>query len=145
MNFASICKSISDLDIHLDGYTVFRRDRNRHGGGVLIYVDEHLPVKRVSELEFERTESIWVEIQFSRNKFLIGAYYRPPGGSQEQVAQFMSDLQRSIDVAYTSNHPKGLVLLGNFNDKCQYFDSNHTGSELCNKLLNFSRMNNLTS
>ncbi len=39
--------------------------------------------------------------------------------------------------------PKGLVLLEDFTDKCQYFDSNHLGSELGNKLLDFSRMKDL--
>ncbi len=106
---------VNDLDIHLDGYAVFRRDRNWHGGGVLIYVDEHLTVKRVLDLEIDRTEPIWIEIQFSRDAFLVGTHYRPPGESQEQATRFSSDLERSIDVAYTSN-PKGLVLLGDFND-----------------------------
>ncbi len=83
-------------------------------------------------------------IQLSRHKFPIWAYYRPPGESQAQVAQLMCDAQRCIDVAYTSNL-KGLVLLGDFKDKCQYFDSNYKGRQLANKVFDLSRMNNLAS
>ncbi len=92
-------ESISDLDIHLNGCTVFRLDRNRQGGGVIIDGDEHSPVKRVLELEFDRNRVL--EIKFSSYKFFIGTYYRRPGESHEQVAQFLNVLQRSIDVAYT--------------------------------------------
>ena len=28
---------ITDAEIHINGYTVVRRDRNRHGGGALLY------------------------------------------------------------------------------------------------------------
>ncbi len=40
-------KSVPDSDIILEGYTIFRHDRNRAGGGVAIYVTENLPVHRV--------------------------------------------------------------------------------------------------
>ena len=29
---------ISDAEVYISGYRVFRHDRNRHGGGVLVYV-----------------------------------------------------------------------------------------------------------
>ena len=32
-----LCTDISDLEISIQGYSVIRLDRNRHGGGVLIY------------------------------------------------------------------------------------------------------------
>ena len=41
--------SISDKEVELRDYTVFRKDRNRHGGGVAIYVCNSLPVKYLNE------------------------------------------------------------------------------------------------
>ena len=38
--------SILDTDIHIPNYAVFRKDRNRHGGGVLIYVSDSLSAVR---------------------------------------------------------------------------------------------------
>ena len=33
-----LCADISDDDIYVPDYVIFRRDRNRHGGGVVVYV-----------------------------------------------------------------------------------------------------------
>lgn len=35
--------SIDSSEINIDGYHLFRRDRNRHGGGVAVYVSEKRP------------------------------------------------------------------------------------------------------
>ena len=31
-----------------NGYKLFRRDRNRHGGGILCYINENIPSKTVN-------------------------------------------------------------------------------------------------
>ena len=36
---------IDNSEINLAGFSVYRNDRNRFGGGVAIYIREHLPVK----------------------------------------------------------------------------------------------------
>ena len=36
-----LCADVLDSEIALPGYQVYRKDRNRHGGGVLIYVRDH--------------------------------------------------------------------------------------------------------
>lgn len=38
-----LSKSITDNDIHIDGYNVFRTDRPRRGGGVAIFVKKQVP------------------------------------------------------------------------------------------------------
>ena len=40
-------KEISDSELSLDGYNVSRVDRNRHGGGILIFVKSTLVLKVV--------------------------------------------------------------------------------------------------
>ena len=45
----------------VDNYNLFREDRRiGAGGGLLIYVPSHLPVKRRSDLEIEGVETIWL-------------------------------------------------------------------------------------
>ena len=39
--------NISDKEISIPGFQLFRRDRNRHGGGVLMYVSDALQCKRL--------------------------------------------------------------------------------------------------
>ena len=59
--------SINDDDLHLPGfYNPFRRDRNRHGGGVCIYVKTTLYVERCLELEHSSMECIWLKNQITK-------------------------------------------------------------------------------
>ena len=37
--------SFEDVELAVDGYTLFRKDRTRYGGGVAVYVQNHIPVK----------------------------------------------------------------------------------------------------
>ena len=39
-----IDSSISDHEIFIPGYSSVRRDRSRHGGGILLYITESLPL-----------------------------------------------------------------------------------------------------
>ena len=43
--------SVTDEDISLEEYTVFRKDRPQRGGGVCVYVKSSLPCKRRADLE----------------------------------------------------------------------------------------------
>ena len=43
IQFNSICETflddnVADNEIYIDGYTVVKKNRNRHGGGVLLYI-----------------------------------------------------------------------------------------------------------
>ncbi|XP_068723783.1 uncharacterized protein [Montipora capricornis] len=61
--------SWSSAALAVDNYNLFREDRRTGaGGGLLIYVPSHLPVKRRSDLEIEGVETIWLELQFPRSK-----------------------------------------------------------------------------
>ena len=62
--------NINTSDITIDGYypTPFRKDRNAHGGGLLVYISEKLLVKRQEHLEFN-TESFGSRSFFLDNLF----------------------------------------------------------------------------
>ncbi len=134
--------SITDSDISLRGYTIFRRDRNRHGGGVMMYVDQDLPVKRRYDLEHDSVESVWIELTLPHKLLIVGNYYRPPGATAGSTSDFVKNLQLSLDLAYASN-PHGVIILGDFNDNCQTFEGSHEKSELKNHLLQLTQRNGL--
>ena len=51
-----LCADIPDNEISIPGYHIFRKDRNRHGGGVLLYIKDifvfrELPVDHCNNLE----------------------------------------------------------------------------------------------
>jgi hypothetical protein len=88
---------IDDSEIHIDGYTSYRRDRNRQGGGVAIYITNLLVTNRRRDLESDTAEMIWVEFLHNSKKIIVGVCYRPPGQSADNVSDFLDDMQTSLD------------------------------------------------
>lgn len=39
-----LCQDISDSELFISGYQLIRSDRNRHGGGILAYVDNKFTI-----------------------------------------------------------------------------------------------------
>ena len=87
--------TISDSEIMIDGYKLYRRDRgnNSRAGGVVVYISESLPAIRRNDLERANIEGIWTEILQPHAKgILLGTIYRPPDGSDFLDANFMEAL-----------------------------------------------------
>ena len=123
-------KSIHNL--HLDGFQpIIRKDRDTNGGGVAIYVSEHLVVKRIENLEVPNVECLWTEIHATNNKLLIGTCYRPPNADNE----FWDNLQHVIENAVQLNY-KNILIAGDLNSDF----STPQGT----KLSNFAHANGLT-
>ena len=57
----------------IEGYSEpYRFDRNRNGGGVLIYVREDIPSKPLTDLKLPHDiEGIFVELNLRKNKWLL--------------------------------------------------------------------------
>ena len=62
----------------LDGFsTPYRLDRNRDGGGVLIYVREDIPSKQLTKHTFSKNvEGLFIEINLRKTKLLFFGGYR---------------------------------------------------------------------
>ena len=64
---------------NIPGYTLFRNDRKKGGGGILAFVSAVIPCKR---LKFNRTykciEAIALEITVGRREMVMIGMYRPP-------------------------------------------------------------------
>ena len=55
-----------------------RRDRNRHGGGCLVYVSQNLTFKQQFHIQSEFFENISVDVRVNNKIYSINCYYRPP-------------------------------------------------------------------
>ena len=71
---------ILNSEFVLDSYNTFRRDRNRHGGGVLLLVHKSVPCRLREDLD-SGCELIWVQLSLHKKDILMGVHYRPPGSS----------------------------------------------------------------
>ena len=94
-------------------YSVYRKDRNIHGGGVMLLVDiSNMPI---IELEND-SESIWVKVFANKTSHFVASWYRPSGSTSEELQLFREQLD------YIGTHHKGKKLpsvhvLGDFNFK----------------------------
>lgn len=134
--------SIPDSDINIPNYNVMRRDRNRQGGGVLLYVHDRFTCVRRPDLESPSLEMLWVEITLRNHNVLVGVCYRPPNQSAQDVDVFIDGLQDTLE-SITGPANQSIVLLGDFNDRCTAWDSDHVNSELGQKLVNLVASLNL--
>ena len=55
----------------------YRKDRNCHGGGLLMYINSNPLHRRRSDLELFCQESIWTEIKVKHDTYLTGLFYSP--------------------------------------------------------------------
>lgn len=123
-----LTQGIHDNEILPNGYSIYRRDRNSRGGGILLCIHNSLPSKLI--FSHCRAEFLAVEI-CSNPSITIGLTYRSPNATDEQV----SDLFKAIEELANIEH---LVILGDFN--CPDINwqtlsgGSHCSSRLCDLL-----------
>ena len=127
--------AIPDLDVNLPKYNLFRGDRNRDGGGVALYVNDSFNCIRRPDLENGNMEILWVEIKLGTHSILLSVCYRPPNQTAEQVDSFI-DLLTDTLYSIPGKQNQSVVVMGDFNDRCTSWDSDHRDSELGLKLVN---------
>ena len=109
---------ISDNELCLDSYVVYRRDRvHSKGGGILIAVSEYISSKDISPgRPSESThETLWVNINNTSRKsagksLIIGACYRPSVADSTTIGQMKVELQ-----SLSAKSEQNILLAGDFN------------------------------
>ena len=108
INESLLDSTISDDEVELPGFCIFRNDRNRHGGGVAMYIHQSLSPVRIDIIDND-LESVWVYVASHGKKYIFGSIYRPPSSLshywEKLVVQFGDILSRSNNV----------IILGDFN------------------------------
>ena len=70
--------SIEDAEISIHGHNLFMMDRNRYGGGVAVYIQNHIPAKQRKDLMLNGLEALWVQVHLPHFKpIVVGCCYRP--------------------------------------------------------------------
>ena len=90
---------------------MYRKDRTKTGGGLLLNVNENLPGKIVNSYKFkENSEIIVFEFSVSNKKWLLLGNYKPPS---QNYLSFISELNLALN--FFSPIYENFVLLGDFN------------------------------
>ena len=107
--------SFSTEQFIISGYKKpYRLDRNRNGGGIIIYVREDIPSKELKRHNFTKNiEGLFIEINLRKIKLLLfGTYHstHPEYGLKDQ--EYFEQVGLALDVY--SNYEK-FLLAGDFN------------------------------
>ena len=102
--------TVSDSEIHINNYSVRRKDRNRQGGGVCFFIRNNLTFNARNDLDHPELEASWIELLLPKSKpILCGVLYRPP--NQMNFYELLENL-------FTSNshfNEYETLMLGDFN------------------------------
>ena len=98
--------------INISSYNLYREDIGR-GGGVCVYVKEHLKVNEIKNCNTKQdgVECLWLSVQHRYlPSFIIGCFYRHPKASVESF-NFILDAFKNILL-----RNKSIFIFGDFND-----------------------------
>ena len=102
--------SIRDNEVAINNYVTFRKDRNRQGGGVALYVHKSLKVERVQHDSYNELEVVAVIVHSKKCKpLLVATWYRPPNSKIDLFNVYELFLQH-IDTL-----KKDTILIGDIN------------------------------
>ena len=95
--------SVLDQEVYIAGYQIIRKDRNRHGGGVVVYIKENLHYHLLRHNSLEHLEALPLLIAPEHSKaFVFMSWYRPPNSPiclfdyYEELVSFLDSFGRSV-------------------------------------------------
>lgn len=109
-------KDVKDSMVCLNGYHLFRNDRQSYAGGVAMYIKNTIKCSILKNTEDTgKTECLFAEIGSSVNKLLIGTIYRPD--KHVDPKPFLMLLEK-LTFKYSN-----VILIGDFNSNLFEDDS----------------------
>lgn len=110
INETRLDNTISNDEVSIPGYNLFRKDRSRHGGGVAIYTRDVFNIREKSQLVPVTMEAVCIEVIKPKAKPIIfTSIYRPPDSNID----FMVNLEDYL--CKLDSEDKELIVSGDLN------------------------------
>ena len=88
--------SVTNIEVNINGYSISKNDRNRHGGCVACYVKNDLCFN-TKKIFSNSIEHIFFKILIPKVKpIAVGIFYRPPNSND--FLNFLSNSFQQIDL-----------------------------------------------
>ena len=134
INETRLDSSISDTEMGIPGYAMERNDRNRHGGGVALYIKNNIDYELDDTLKINNFNLEWICVKVKKTKmkpFLVATWYRPPNSHSYVMDSFLCLLEK------LESQQLEVTIMGDFNcDVSATPLDHHTAKliEICNTL-----------
>ena len=103
--------SFPDDQFSIPGYRIVRKDRDRNGGGLLLYINEDIPFKIIQNSSLLPTlEVLPIGIKLGRFTFLLTGLYKPPSVSEKELLLHLNKTHNFFSTKY-----ENITLIGDFN------------------------------
>ena len=130
LNETKLDLSISDSLVNVDNYQIVCNDRDRHGGGVAVYVHESILYKIRSDLMPDNLEV--VTLQIANSKFIVTSLYRPP----RKPVSYFNDMEALLASLNSDN--KEAIIMGDIN--CDFLDSSNNDTKNLKRVLSLHNL-----
>ena len=105
-------ESFPMCQFEIDGFsTPFRIERNKEGGGIIIYIRSDIPCKMLKTQLPKDIEGSFIELNLRSKKWLLFSGYNP---RKELITKFLNIVGIHID-----NLIRNLILIGDFNSEME--------------------------
>ena len=102
-----IDSSFPAAQFHIDGFTIYRHDRNEIGDGLILYVREDVP-STLLKIDSE-TEAFYIELNIRKKKSLLCCSYNP---KKNLITKHLAEIGKNLDI-FSSKYDS-FIILGDF-------------------------------
>ena len=101
--------SFPNAQFQINSYKCLHKDKNIFGGGLYFYINEEIPSKQIHTKLLKGLESICMEMNLRKRKWLVIGIYKPP----HSYSMFIEGLSNQLNYIHTSYD--NILLLVDFN------------------------------
>lgn len=128
-----LANDTSDEEISIEGYFTIRNDRNKNGGGVLLYYKDSLAAYEEHKLLIPSTiEGVWINVKSQSQTWLFACVYRPPTD-----LSFYNEFNDMLEKVWSTR--KNVVIMGDLNSDLSLKSRDDAESHLGRRLLRILR------
>ncbi len=111
LNETRLDETVRDSDVNINGYNIYRNDRNANGGGVAMYVKDNIS-DPIIKIKSDKLELLALEFTANHAKpFLVMCWYRPPTpGVDDTSFENLRNVLKELD-----KEDKEMILIGDTN------------------------------
>ena len=102
--------------VNINGFNLFRKDRDSRGGGVCIYIRNFIKSYIIEDdiVSAREIEQIWCTIELGSERIICGCIYHPGSSSNLENSSIIRSIKQ-VSSLYHKNKCSGFLVCGDFN------------------------------